>query len=232
MKKTYSYLNTNLENLPGEEWKDIDGHEGSYQVSTHGRIKSFPKYTEIYIPSQQHTIRRWSKLCIRKQRVHTKLNTIVNMPYYECTISLQSESGEKTHLVHRLVYHAFIHPIDFEKDKLMVMHKNGDGLDNHFKNLMLGKRNVVSKTSYDRNRHISPFALMSQEEKKLMKSKALPKLCKQIVQYNRDGAIIKTFSSIKEASEETSTAVSNIVEVLKDRRKSAGGSIWKYMDRE
>ena len=30
-----------LEDLPGEEWKDIEGYNGDYQVSTFGRVKSF-----------------------------------------------------------------------------------------------------------------------------------------------------------------------------------------------
>ena len=31
----------NLENLPGEIWKDIEGYEGLYQISSKGRVKSF-----------------------------------------------------------------------------------------------------------------------------------------------------------------------------------------------
>ena len=34
----------NLKNLPSEEWKDIQGYEGLYQVSNYGRIKSLSKY--------------------------------------------------------------------------------------------------------------------------------------------------------------------------------------------
>ena len=32
--------NTIVENLPNEQWKDIKGFEGLYQISSHGRVKS------------------------------------------------------------------------------------------------------------------------------------------------------------------------------------------------
>lgn len=35
------YKNTNIADLPNEEWRDIKGYEGLYQVSSLGRIKSF-----------------------------------------------------------------------------------------------------------------------------------------------------------------------------------------------
>ena len=32
------------ETFINEDWKDINGYEGKYQVSNYGRIKSFPKF--------------------------------------------------------------------------------------------------------------------------------------------------------------------------------------------
>ena len=29
-----------LDNLPNEEWRDIQGYEGNYMVSNYGRVKS------------------------------------------------------------------------------------------------------------------------------------------------------------------------------------------------
>lgn len=37
------YQNLSLENLPDEEWRDVVGYEGLYQVSNLGRIKSLPE---------------------------------------------------------------------------------------------------------------------------------------------------------------------------------------------
>lgn len=33
-----------LKDLPNERWKDIDGYEGLYSISTYGRLKHLPKY--------------------------------------------------------------------------------------------------------------------------------------------------------------------------------------------
>ena len=32
-----------LENLDGEQWRDVAGYEGRYQISNYGRVKSFCK---------------------------------------------------------------------------------------------------------------------------------------------------------------------------------------------
>jgi hypothetical protein len=231
MKKHYPYLNTNPKNLRSERWKDISDYEDSYQVSNFGRIKSLPKYTEVYIPSQSHTIRRWSKLCIRKQKVHVRQNMFINKPYHECTVVLHSEGKEKTFMVHRLVYGAFVHPLDFENDKLMVMHKNSDGLDNYYKNLIIGERSDVLKNAYRRERHISPFAIKSQEEKEKIYAKSASGKHKPVIQYTNKGKKIGRFDSIKEASLKTGIADSNIIEVLKGRRPLAKGTFWKYAEK-
>ena len=34
------YQNLSLEDLPNEEWRDVVGYEGLYQVSNLGRVKS------------------------------------------------------------------------------------------------------------------------------------------------------------------------------------------------
>ena len=36
-----SYYSLNLNDLPNEQWRDVSGYEGLYQVSTLGRVKSF-----------------------------------------------------------------------------------------------------------------------------------------------------------------------------------------------
>lgn len=40
------YQNLSLGNLPNEEWRDVVGYEGLYQVSNLGRIKSLDRYVE------------------------------------------------------------------------------------------------------------------------------------------------------------------------------------------
>lgn len=42
------YKNLSLENLNEEQWKDIEGFPGKYQVSNFGRIKSSPKIVTLF----------------------------------------------------------------------------------------------------------------------------------------------------------------------------------------
>lgn len=133
-------------------------------------------------------------------------------------------------MVHRLVYDAFIHPLDFENDKLMVMHKNGNGLDNHYKNLILGERSDVLKNAYRRKRHISPFAIKPQEEKEKIYAKSASAKHKPVIQFDSEGKMIGRFNSIKEASFKTGIADSNIIKVLKGRQSFAKGTFWRYAE--
>ena len=38
-----AFRNLSLENLPREEWRDVVGYEGLYQVSNLGRVKSLER---------------------------------------------------------------------------------------------------------------------------------------------------------------------------------------------
>lgn len=90
-----------------EEWRDIKGYEGLYQVSNLGRVKSFKGRKE-----------RLFTLYLRKDG------------YYE--VGLRKDKTRKFKLVHRLVAEAFIPNSD---DKPQVNHINGLKTDNHLNNL-------------------------------------------------------------------------------------------------
>lgn len=89
-----------------EVWKDVVGYEG-YQVSSHGRIKSFKK----------------NKPCIRRQWPHYRGYLMVG---------LSNNNIRKCFKTHRLVAVAFVeNPLN----KKQVNHIDGDKKNNHFKNL-------------------------------------------------------------------------------------------------
>lgn len=44
-----------LEDIDGEEWRDIEGFEGIYQISNYGRVKSFQKGTVKILKPTLHT---------------------------------------------------------------------------------------------------------------------------------------------------------------------------------
>ena len=222
------HRNRLLKNLKGEQWKEIPDAAGYYLISNYGRVKSLPRYIELYIARQQRSISYYTKEKILTVRVKEKWNSIIDRPYYECTIVICFERNERRYMIGRLVYHAFIKEIDFEKDRLMIMHKDGDGLNNYYKNLVAGHRSDVIQRSYNKKRHISPFALKSKKEIEQISRRSAITRQKPVIQLSLDGKEIKRFAGIKEASQQTGVQDSNITNMLKGNRKTAGGYLWKY----
>ncbi len=96
-----------------EEYKDIKGYEGKYQISDTGKVYS----------------------------VHSgkTLKTVPNKNYGYHQVMLWSNSTVKLHYVHRLVAEAFVENPDNHK---IVTHINGDKDDNTAGNLMWVKKAV------------------------------------------------------------------------------------------
>jgi hypothetical protein len=116
-----------VENTDPEEWKDVPGWEGYYQVSSLGRVRSVDRaVTQKSRWGIQNRIMRGKLL---------KLNSCTNK-YLFVTLSRPGEKP-KAHLVHRLVAFAFHGnpPLDHE-----VCHTNGIRTDNRSANLRWDSR--------------------------------------------------------------------------------------------
>lgn len=102
-----------------EQWKDIPGFEGSYQVSNYGRIKSLPRKI-IYKDG-----RIWDKKdeIILKQSINTKGYLFVN---------LRANGNFHVLRIHKLVLSAFVPNL---KNKPQCNHKDGNKLNNYTANL-------------------------------------------------------------------------------------------------
>lgn len=100
-----------------EEWRDIEGYEGLYQVSSHGRVKSLPRAVD-----NGYNVRH-----IKEKMIAT---TISKSGYVNVTLS---KDGKITRFrLHRLVATAFIQNVNglFE-----VNHKDENKQNNHVANL-------------------------------------------------------------------------------------------------
>jgi hypothetical protein len=94
-----------------EIWKDIKGYENLYQISTFGRVKSFPrKGTVKYIKilKQAKDSSGYSQVCLTKNK--TKISKAI----------------------HKLVA---LHFIKGKKDKIQINHKDGNKENNNVINL-------------------------------------------------------------------------------------------------
>lgn len=100
-----------------EEWRDVVGFEGLYQVSNLGQVLSLPRV----VGSGKYA--RKTKSRIRKQSIETG---------YAMVELYRSDGTKKMCLVHRLVAEAFIPNPD---GKPTVNHIDGNKLNNHVQNL-------------------------------------------------------------------------------------------------
>ena len=105
-----------------EEWRDIQGYEGMYQVSSYGNVKRVAHDIEF---------ERQGKICVR--HLDERMFSLPK-PGKEGYLSIQlTKDGKgKDYLVHRLVALAFIPQIE---GKPQVNHKDGNKQNNYVENL-------------------------------------------------------------------------------------------------
>ena len=109
-----------------ENWKDIPGYEGSYQVSDMGRVRSVDRCVKAKASTRTRAHTRISKGVL--------LNPGRNTKYGHVTVSLGRRNSIN---VHRLVMLAFVGPCPENKE---VLHGNCDATDNRIVNLSYGTR--------------------------------------------------------------------------------------------
>ncbi len=186
----YPYENCILKNLKNEIWKDIPGYEGYYQVSNCGRVKSLDRtipHPRIY---QQFVQGR-----IMKQKVVKDFNRLTKDAMVSLQVSLALENAVHYFNVRRLVYWAFKGKIDFQKDGLYVINKDGNGYNNRLANLQLVSKSKKQRRSFESGRQ--DFAYLKTVDRSGWKkntSRNMP-----VSQYTLSGRLIKRFSSISEA---------------------------------
>lgn len=102
--------------MPDEIWKDIIGHEGRYQISNLGNVKSLPKswYTGI--------------ANITMREIILKHNICKGYP----EVQLMKDNNRVHFKIHVLIGNHFIEKIE---NKNYLNHKNGNKLDYSIQNL-------------------------------------------------------------------------------------------------
>lgn len=188
-----------------EIWKDIQGYENLYQISSLGRVKSLGNGGSNN--SKEKIIKQY----------------ITPNGYLRVTLSKQGEL--KKYLVHRLVGQAFIPNPD---NKPEIDHIDTNPQNNIISNLrwvtrIENRNNLITLINYSK---ANKGKKLSQEAKEKM-SKALSK---PIVQYNLDNKLIGIYESVKQASELLNIFSSNISSCCRGKCKSAGGFRWGFLE--
>lgn len=119
-----------------ENWKDIPGFEGRYQVSDLGRVRSLPRHH--WVTSKRGLpFQRWKDGRVLKAGPHTS-------GYY--MVQLIDEAGDlHPHLIHRLVALAFL-PL---QNGAHVNHKDGNKKNNCADNLEWATRSQNMRHAFD-----------------------------------------------------------------------------------
>ena len=202
-----------------ENWKDIEGYDGLYQVSSNGRVKSL-------------NYRKTGKEKILKQ-------TICKNGYSR--VLLSKNGIQKLKIVHRLVAEVFIPNPD---NKPEIDHINCNRSDNRIENLKWCTRkencnNPITLKNFSnasKNKIVSDNTKLkislsnkgrkpSQETiEKFIKSKS-----KSILQFTLDGDFIRNWDSATIAEKEIGTG-GNISKCCRGIYKSMYGYKWGYAD--
>ena len=111
------YQNLSLEDIEGEIWKDIEGFDGYYQISSFGRVKSLSRLVLNGFGYRMTTIK------IRKLKVNRN-------KYIEVGIKFNNKFIQFS--IHRLVA---LHYIDNTNNKSEVNHIDSNRLNNNVTNL-------------------------------------------------------------------------------------------------
>ena len=183
-----------------EEWRDIQGYEGLYQVSNLGRVRS----------CDRHTWAGWrGEKALVKGRVRKP--SITRQGYYQ--VDLLVDGHRKSLKVHRLVAIAFIpNPNNYP----YINHKDENPLNNKVDNLewCTQKYNVNYGTSRQRL------------SKSLRNNSNAPR--KATVQLSLNGEVLARYSSISEAARQTGISQAMISYCCLGRYKTAKGFIFRY----
>lgn len=185
-----------------EIWKNIEGYENLYQVSSKGRVKSLER-----IDNNNHPVKE------RILKCHKQNNGYL-------MVYLSKNGKRKHHLIHRLVAQAFI---PNHKNKSEVDHINTDRTDNRVENLRWVTRsenqnNPLTKKKLSKN---SPKPCLGRIGSKHHRSKP-------ILQFDEYGNFIQEWECAMDVERILGINNNHIGSVCNGNRKTAGGFVWRH----
>ncbi len=207
MKTQYPYQNLSLTNIKGEKWKDIPGFEGYYKVSSFGRIKSLLR-DRPSIWTKPITIQER----IRKSKLTINYNRTINAPLYTLLITLNRDGHKFHYSVGRLVYTAFVEPIDLKNRNILISYKDKDGRNLHYKNLIKSNISELKLESFANKRSTSNLSILS----------------KPVTQFNAKGEPMDHYPSMYAAAKKTDLLLSAIAEAAHGKTQIYGGYFWRF----
>lgn len=203
-----------------EEWRDIKGYEGLYQVSNFGRV--------------------WSNITnrIMKQKLSSE--------YFQ--IGLSKNNKQTFYCIHRLVAQAFIrnpnnYPCINHKDenKYNNISSNLEWCTYKYNNNYGTRLKRIRESNSGENHYLYGKHLSEEIKEKISKSmkgniiseknkeRTREIRSKKVAQFSKDDILIKIWNSAREAYNTIGVNFKHISLCCLNKRKSAGGFNWRFV---
>lgn len=209
----YPFMNTSLVDIAGEVWIGISQFDDCFMVSNMGRVKALPR---LIVSADGHKP-YYTKERVFSQHLLGVYNNHINDYTFQLRVHIRYEGMSYTLLVSRLMYDCFVKKLNHASDKLKVVHKDGDNLNNKIENLEVSNGTHIFYNQVKRKRR----PLNSN-------SGVIQKHSKAVIQYNLQGEQLNHFSSISAAEEATQFSRQNIKDVLKKKYIQLNGFVFRY----
>jgi hypothetical protein len=220
------YLNRDLQSIKGEKWKPIKDFEEYYEVSNFGRVKAYPRFREVVIP-KRGTIRYWTKEMIMKPSFRKEKNNFTKDYMHILSITLNRDKQYYVFMLGRLVYYHFSNTKQDLKKGVVILHYDGNNLNNHIENLYIASYSDMHKKTYRQKRKKSYLTNLNPNKRKVLVRKSSQSRLQPVTQYSIDGDRIGFFKSLKAAAKKTGIDDGSISSALNGRYVTAGGFVWK-----
>lgn len=142
-------------------------------------------------------------------------------------VSLSKDGRQYYYNVRRLVYVVFINKkLDYRKDGLYVINKNGNGYNNRASNLQLVTKSEKQQRVFKRKRQDS--YLKTADRSKWPRTYGGYANRRPVKQYTLQGKLLHEYKSISDAVRKTGFDEKGIIGVAKGEYKQWKGYKWKY----
>lgn len=216
------FKNKSLSSIPGERWKDIPEFEGIYQASNFGRIKSLDRIILHARLGQQFVEGR-----ILSQSIARNRNIKTGEPMIDLRVSLSRDGRQFYYNVRRIIFTTFKNKkLNYRKDGLYVINKNGNGFNNRLSNLALATKSEKQQRVFKRKRQDS--YLKTADRSKWPKTYGGYANQRLVKQYTLKGKLLRSFDSIRAAARKTGYDEKGITGAAKGEYAQWRGFRWKY----
>ncbi|MPS73057.1 MAG: hypothetical protein E2590_07865 [Chryseobacterium sp.] len=197
--------NRSLSDLPGEEWKAVDGFP-NYALSSHGRLKSLERWT--FLPNK--TQGKKEPEMIMKLTVVKQFNQYLKKDFYQLHCTLSSDGNKYRKSMARLVYYHFVEKFDYNDHNIKIAFKDGNSMHLHYANLEKVSTSESRYRTFQSNRARNRKAVYSQA----------------VSQYDIDGNFIADFEDMYSAEKAAGVGCESIMDAVDGVFLTAGGYRW------